>query len=95
MCFAISSRFFDFRPQLAVEVRVLPFHGGPWSLSSLSRRTVWHREVYEPSLPKELALPDRFEALGVGAARKRYDELYTRIPPERDWDCILSLSRGE
>jgi hypothetical protein len=95
MCSAISSRFFDFRPLLAVEVRLLPVHGGPSSFSVCSRGTVWHREIYEPSLPEEFALPGHFEALGGCAARERHDGLHTGMPPERDWDCILSLARSE
>lgn len=95
MCFAISSRFFDFRPLLAAEVRLLHFRGVPRSLSLCSRGAVWHREIYEPSLPKEFALQGHFEAIGGCAARERHDGLHTGTSPERDWDCILSLARGE
>jgi hypothetical protein len=62
---------------------------------SFSRGTIWQCEIYEPSLPKKFALQDHFEALGLGAARERHDELHTRMLPERDWDRVLSLSRGE
>jgi hypothetical protein len=62
---------------------------------SFSRGTVWHCEIYEPSLPKKFALQDRFEALSLGAARERDDELHTRMLPERYWDRVLSLARGE
>ncbi len=46
-----------------------------------SRGTLWHREVYEPSLSKESALQGRFEAFECGTGREGYGKVHTGKPP--------------